>query len=226
MTTQLERPPYPAIDPGLLPDPGPPPDAILQEPHLVDSVVALRTRLAPFPGPPGQTTIVSSNTFIYYNPDNLNDRVGPDCYVSFNVNADAIRAQNGYLLWVAGKAPDFVLEIASPSTASRACNEKRQLYARIGVSEYWRFDPTGGEHYGEALIGEYLEDGEYRRFPLSPAGGPMVRGYSPALALDLVAEDGRLFFEDPTTGERLRNPEAAEAEIARLTAELRRLREA
>ena len=38
---------------------------------------------------------------------------------------------------------------------------KRELYARLGIVEYWRFDPSGGEHYGEALVGERLVEGEY-----------------------------------------------------------------
>lgn len=99
MTAKLERQFYPVIAPDSLPDPGPLPDAMLQEPHFIDAVATLRIRLAPFPGAGFQTTIVSGNTFIFYNPDNLNDRLAPDCYAAFDVDADAIRAQNGYLVW-------------------------------------------------------------------------------------------------------------------------------
>ena len=62
---------------------------------------------------------VEGNTIVCYNPDNLNDRVLPDCYVAFGVAPAAIYEQNGYLIWEVGKAPDFVLEIGSVSTVRR-----------------------------------------------------------------------------------------------------------
>jgi Uma2 family endonuclease len=38
-------------------------------------------------------------------------------------------------------APDFAIEILSPSTASRDRREKLAVYARYGVREYWLVDP-------------------------------------------------------------------------------------
>jgi Uma2 family endonuclease len=38
--------------------------------------------------------------------------------------------------------PDLVVEVLSPSTASRDRHTKRQLYARHGVPHYWTFDPN------------------------------------------------------------------------------------
>jgi len=38
-------------------------------------------------------------------------------------------------------APDLVIEILSPATSARDLNQKRKLYARHGVKEYWIVDP-------------------------------------------------------------------------------------
>lgn len=40
-------------------------------------------------------------------------------------------------------APDFVVEILSPSTSRKDLHEKYALYERSGVREYWVIDPTG-----------------------------------------------------------------------------------
>ncbi len=44
--------------------------------------------------------------------------------------------------WIRG-TPDLVVEILSPSTASRDLKLKLRLYERQGVPEYWVFDPEG-----------------------------------------------------------------------------------
>ncbi len=49
-------------------------------------------------------------------------------------------------------APDIVVEVCSPSTASRDMVEKRDIYERAGVKEYWIVDIEGNEIY--VLINE------------------------------------------------------------------------
>ena len=65
------------------------------------------------------------------------------------------------MTWIAGKPPDFALEIASKTTGQRDMVVKRRDYARIGIREYWRFDPTGGEFHDAPLGGDRLVDGGY-----------------------------------------------------------------
>lgn len=53
-------------------------------------------------------------------------------------------------------APEWVIEVLSPSTAGRDQREKRELYERHGVAEYWIVSPT------ERLVWVYrLETGAY-----------------------------------------------------------------
>ena len=114
---------------------------------------------------------VNGNTFLYYVEGDPRRNVSPDCYAVFGLSEAALASlsmegNNTYLLWEVGKPPDYVLEIASPSTARRDLGAKRDLYARIGVGEYWRYDQTGGDFYREPLVGERLVDGEYRRLEM------------------------------------------------------------
>ncbi len=174
---------------------------------------------------------VNGDTFIYYVEGNPRRSFSPDCYVVFGLTDAALESlslegNNTYLLWEVGKAPDFILEIGSPSTARVDLENKRELYAELGVGEYWRFDATGGEFYGEPLVGERLVDGEYRRIEMRREDDGRVWGRSEALNLDLWWTDGDLRFWDPAAGRWLlrREEERARAEeerTGRLVAETR-----
>ena len=202
------------------------PDTAMQEKPQQEIKEAIRSRYGGCPD-----VFVSGNTGVYYEEGNQNAVFRPDCYVVFGEGADRLWNPYAYRIWEFGKPPDVALEIGSKSTYTNDLNYKRGLYARVGIGEYWRYDPTGGEFYGEPLVGEFLVDGVYRRFELQPGPDGMVWAHSPALALDLCWAGGRLWFYDPATGEYLLNVVeqrdrrlAAESEVARLQAELRELR--
>ena len=196
-----------------LPDAEPPDDLMLQNPDihyalqiLYDLVVGDRTDV-----------FIDTNSIVYYDPTDRNRRVQPDVYIAFDVDADTIRHRNGYVIWEVGKPPDFVLEVASESTADNDTGYKRDLYARLGVQEYWRFDRTGGELYGAGLAGEYLEGGAYRPVPIRTDADGAEWGYSPMLRLNLRGRDGRLELQDPVTGEVLTDRRGQR--LARIAAE-------
>ena len=104
-----------------------------------------------------------------------------------------------------------MLEIGSPSTWRQDLGDKRDLYARLGVVEYWMFDPSGGDHYGFALRGETLADGEYRELDMARGADGLVWGYSPVLNLELHWREGRLWLYDPVSSRWLENTEEAVA---------------
>ena len=209
------------------------PDGEFQSPLFREIVSTLAAHLNDRPN-----TNVNGNTFIYYEEGNPRRFVSPDCYVAFDISLESIERFNAYLTWEVGKSPDFVLEIGSPSTASIDRVEKRELYARLGITEYWRYDATGGDFYGEALVGEHLAEGEYRRMEMNREADGMVWAHSPLLNLDLCWDEGRLRFYDPAARVWLLNQmeeraakeaervgrESAEARLTELEDELRRLR--
>ena len=195
------------------------PDGEYQAPLYVRTVGTLRTHFRDVPG-----ARVNGDTFIYYVEGDPRRSVSPDCYVVFGLTEAALyslslEGNNTYLLWEVGKAPDFILEIGSSSTARADLGSKRDLYAELGVREYWRYDATGGEFYGEALVGERLVDGEYRRLEMRVEEDRRVGGRSDVLNLELWCEDGELRFLDPATGERLLSQE--EEQDGRLAAQAR-----
>ena len=185
-------------------DDEPLPDGRYQAPYFTEIVSTVREHYWDRPD-----VEVSGNTFIYYEEGNPRRFISPDLHVTIGVTAEgfaSMERRNTYLLWEIGKVPDFVLEIASESTAQRDVTEKRVLYARIGFGEYWRFDATGGRFYGEGLVGEYLgADGQYHRFEVTPDEHGRPHGYSPALGLWLYWDNGRLRCYDPVAGRWLRN---------------------
>ncbi len=169
------------------------PDGPEQETHFYRITPVLRAYLEQY-----YDVIVTGDTFLYYERGNPRAVVAPDCHVTFGVNRDDIQPHNSYFTWHLGRTPDFALEIGSRSTARADLGRKRDLYASLGIGEYWRYDPSpDSRHYGERLVGERLENGEYVRMDVSPGPDGVLRGHSPALGLDLCWDDQRLRFYDP-----------------------------
>ncbi len=219
------------------------PDAMEQHLEQAEIFGLLSARFTDFNQRPDVFLDFDSN--ICYHRSNLNVRVSPDVYLVFGVDAQAIRPRKLYLPWEVGKPPDWVLEIASESTGREDINHKPATYARIGVPEYWRFDPTGGNYHGEPMSGGRLAGGVYQPIELDTEPDGILKGYSEVLGLSLCWDDGWPRFYDPETGTYLENwrqdraarmeaeaqrdsemtaRQEAEAEVRRLREENRRLR--
>ena len=200
----------------------------------------------------GLTMFSDTNIPIRFNPGNRRVFIAPDICLAFDVDAMAIIIRESYDLWEVGKPPDFVLEVASRSTYRKDLYEKPEIYAYIGVGEYWLFDPTGGELYGQGLTGYRLVNGMYEPIEIAPNEHDVESGYSAALGLrlcsvvrsrqsDLIAAQPNLIFfddyhnptsplmQEPDTGLYLVDVrgqgERAEARAQQAEAENARLRE-
>ena len=169
----------------------------------------------------GRSDIFVSNAiFISYDRTNGNARIQPDLFIAFGVDAAAIRENlPNFWIWETGKVPDFVMEVASPSTAANDTGPKRNLYQRLGVTEYWRFDPTGGELYGQPLQGERLIGGRYTPCEITAAPDGSQRSRSQLLNLDFSWNGAEFDVLDPTTGKSIKITEIITAEQEARTAE-------
>ena len=176
---------------------------------------------------------VSGDLLIYYEEGNPRVSIAPDVFVVFGVED---RRRPNYKLWEEGRAPAFVLEVASPSTWRDDLGRKRSVYGRLGVREYWQYDPDG-EHLPARLQGERLTRTGYVRQPVATMPDGTLVLCSDTLGLELRAAPGReMRFRDPATGDELRSHDeeadarqaaetraaAAEARAAELEAHLRR----
>jgi Uma2 family endonuclease len=157
---------------------------------------------------------VSGNLFIYYVAGNPKNRVAPDVFVVHGVPKGERRI---YKLWEEGQPPSVVIELSSRKTWREDWQEKFQLYAQLGVKEYYIFDPEY-DYLPEPLIASRLVEGAYE--PVEVVDG---RIHSEALGLDLVDDGHTLRLYDPqrktyllTPAEALRQVEEMRAELARL----------
>lgn len=135
----------------------------------------------------------------------------PDLSVVIGGDRALIEEQGGYEIDRQGKPLDFALEVASPTTGVVDYTAKRLDYERFGVTEYWRFDPSGGRFHDAPLAGDKLVNGKYSPIEIIVETDGRFWGYSGVLGLELWWDDRMLRFRDPATGQFLRTPEETEA---------------
>ncbi|MGB3535340.1 MAG: Uma2 family endonuclease [Microcoleaceae cyanobacterium] len=161
---------------------------------------------------------VSGNLFIYYEQGNPKSVILPDVFVVFDVSNQSRRS---YKLWEENnKVPDFVIEITSKSTVSQDQGLKKGLYAFLGVTEYFQYDPTQ-DYLNPALKGYRLVGENYVQIQPTLLPNNELNVYSEVLNLELQLQSGELRFYDPVTQEKLLS--YLELEQARRTAEQARL---
>ena len=173
---------------------------------------------------------VVGNLLLYYQEGDPNKSVSPDLMVVIGAPK---HIRSSYFLWREPKASDFVLEIASESTYRADREGERDIYASMGVTEYWQYDPVGA-YLDPPLLGFRFVEGRYVPVPAAMQAGGVLVLHSEVLGLELHLKSNApvreaLHFCDPVRGEYLRtyretDQAREEAERGRRTAE-DRLRE-
>ena len=181
---------------------------------MIDLIEALKTYFAPLPN-----VYVSGNLMCYYEELNPKKSISPDIFV---VRGVANHERRIYKFWEE-PTPQVVLEISSKKTRKDDLGEKKDIYAWLGVREYFVFDPEARLHaplrvfrlHGAEFVEEIVVDN---------------RAISQALGLELVHTGGTLRLYNPRTREFLLTPaesyaraEQEAARAARLAAKLREL---
>lgn len=224
------------IDPDDMPDRIP--IEMIQGPTIDQIAMFLRNHLGPI-----ANLLMLSNIPIRYDTENHRIFVAPDYFISFDVDISAILDETSYNMWEIGKPPEWALEVASPSTYQRDIFEKPYIYAMIGISEYWLFDPTGGALYGQPLTGYKLVNGSYEPIEIVPNEHGLNSGCSEVLDARLCALEGpmqseleriqpnfvlaedhypaQLLLQDPQTGLYVLNDVAVRLEYERSEMERR-----
>ena len=141
---------------------------------------------------------VSGDLLIYYKMGDNTKSVAPDVFV---VQGVAKKQRATYLTWEEAHTPDFVLELASPSTFRYDLTGKKDLYESVlKVKEYYIYDPL--HQIQPHFIGFRLIDGAYEEIAFVNERLP-----SSVLNLELGEHDGTLGVYDPTTEQWLAPPE-------------------
>ena len=181
-----------------------------------------------------RTCTSPEDLLIYYEEGNPRVAVAPDAFVVFGVED---RVRMNYKVWEEGKGPEFVLEVASRSTWREDVGRKLGVYAGLGVTEYFLYDPRG-EYLTPRLQGHRLVGGVYEGQVSVESIDRTLTLRSETLGLELRVKGGELRFHDPATGRNLLShheehaarqaavarAEVAEARAAELEALLREMR--
>ena len=177
---------------------------------------------------------VLGDMMMYYEEGNPRKSISPDIFVAFGIGKKERRI---YKIWEEGKPPDFVLEFSSKGTYRNDLTGKVQLYAEIGIHEYFVYD-VDRRYLPAPLLGFRLMGDAYVEIPALANGGiPSVTLglefhvledslgiYNPEAEAWLKTSDERAEDADERANQEATARQKAETEVARLQEELERLK--
>ncbi len=123
-----------------------------------------------------------------------------------------------YLLVVEGRPPDLALEVVSPKNSPADLRRKKAKYVRIGIPEYFVFDPYPKE-----------SDPPLKRYRLQPGGEAWEKKTSRSglrskeLDTDILVDGWRLAVIDPETGQPYESAAQLQARVNKAAAARRKL---
>ena len=208
-SNRLHIPYAPTEDAELYPDSDGKPMAVsdLHRRILTRTLEVLDTHFAERP-----EVYVSGDILMYYVEGDPRKSVAPDVLVTFGMGKKNRRT---YLVWEEGKVPDFVMEFSSKGTYRNDLGSKMELYASLGIRDYFLYDAEG-VYLSSPIMGFTLVDGVYTPILESPNR----RLHSTALNLDFSVGEVGLGIYDPVEDEWLQTP--AESALARADREATR----
>ena len=167
---------------------------------LIWTLQALEAHFAPNP-----EVYISGDIMMYYREGDPRKSISPDVLVCFGINP---KMRLTYKTWEEGKVPDFVMEFSSKSTYDKDLGEKMDVYASLGIQNYFLYDAEG-LYLPSPLMGFTLVDGVYVAVSADERGGFLAS----VLDLDFHLRDGEIAIYDPVADEWLQT--LAEKEAAR-----------
>lgn len=152
---------------------------------------------------------VGANNLIYYLEGFPKKFFAPDVYLIPGLDKTP---RHVLKLWETKRAPAVIFEITSRETWKDDIGAKMDLYAELGVREYFVYDVEHKE-LEPPLVGYRLVEDAYVLMPPDENG----KLYSAEMQLELQEIDGALRLINPRTGEMLQT--YAESQAARAEAE-------
>jgi Uma2 family endonuclease len=161
---------------------------------------------------------VAGNLFLYFKQGDPRAVVAPDVFV---VKGVAKGDRKVFKLWEEGHPPCLVVEVTSDSTKDEDLAKKKPIYERLGVEEYFLFDPLG-DYLDPRLQGFRLIRGRYAS-ARPEADGSLI---SRTAAVTFRLEGSRVRLVETASGRLLPRYEESENRNRALEEENARLREA
>jgi Uma2 family endonuclease len=156
-----------------------------------------------------QQVYIASDLLVYYEEGTPSKFVVPDCFVVLDCKPGRRRT---FQTWNEKRVPNVVFEVTSRGTSSIDIVDKPVIYERMGVQEYFLYDPTAS-YLEPPLQGYRMTNGSLHQ--IAEANG---RIRCETLGVELFLREHDLVIVDKETGvEQLTRADAEE--LAREQAE-------
>lgn len=138
-----------------------------------------------------QQVYIASDLLVYYEEGTPSKFVVPDCFVVLDCKPGRRRT---FQTWNEKRVPDVVFEVTSRGTSSVDIVDKPVIYERIGVQEYFLYDPTAS-YLEPPLQGYRMTNGSLHQ--IAESNG---RLRCETLSVELFLREDDLVIVDSETG--------------------------